>query len=43
MNVEHEDEEFVNVELRGSGHNKQNNDPQPRIQWYHAERVEELS
>ena len=31
MNVEHEDEEFVDVELRGSGHNKQNYDPPPEF------------
>ena len=31
MNVEHEDEEFVDVELRGSGHNKKNNDPPPEF------------
>ena len=29
MNVEHEDEEFVDVESRGSEHNKQNTDPPP--------------
>ena len=29
MNVDHKDEEFVDVELRGSGHNEQNNDPPP--------------
>ena len=31
MNVEHEDEEFVDVESRGSEHNKQNNDPPPEF------------
>ena len=31
MNVEHEDEEFVDVESRGSEHNKQSNDPRPKF------------
>ena len=31
MNVVHEDKEFVDVELRGSGHNMQNNDPPPKF------------
>ena len=31
MNVELEDEELVDVGLRGSGHNKQNNDPPPKF------------
>ena len=31
MNVEHEDEEFVDVESRGSEHNKQSNDPPPEV------------
>ena len=31
MNVEHEDEEFVDVEPRGSEHNKQSNDPPPEF------------
>ena len=31
MNVEHEDEEFVDVESRGSEHNKQSNDPPPEF------------
>ena len=31
MNVEHEDEEFVDVESRGSEHNKQSNDPSPEF------------
>ena len=31
MNVEHKDEEFVDVESRGSEYNKQNSDPPPEI------------
>ena len=31
MNVEHEDEEFVDVESRGSEYNKQNSDPPPEL------------
>ena len=31
MNVEHEDEEFVDVESRGSEHNKQSNDTPPEF------------
>ena len=31
MNVEHEDEEFADVESRGSEYNKQNNDPPPEF------------
>ena len=31
MNVEHEDEEFVDVESQGSEHNKQNTGPPPEF------------
>ena len=31
MNVEHEEEEFVDVESRGPEHDKQSNDPPPEF------------
>ena len=40
MNVEHEDEEFVDVKSRGSEHNKQSNDPPPEFTGTQAERVQ---